>query len=88
VYPWLGAVGGPESNAVVGQLFADFGIQASQGDLNCDVGAREALVTDAQWAVAVYFETEQEANRFADQAGLLGHEAGPVVAHVTTYCLD
>ena len=45
---------------------------------------------DAAWRVAVYFETEDDANAFADvmQPGLLGHEADPVIAHVTTYCLD
>jgi hypothetical protein len=88
VYPWLGAAGTREANDVVADLFERFGIQAYQGDLNCDQGAREALGTDAAWRVAVYFETEQEANQFASQAGLLGHEADPVIARVTTYCLD
>ena len=39
-------------------------------------------------AIGVYFETQEEANDFAMQAGLLGHEADPVIARVTTYCLD
>jgi hypothetical protein len=88
VYPWLGPAGDPEANAVVGHLFDDFGIRATQGDVSCDQGAAEALGTDAAWRVAVYFETEEDANAFAREAGLLGHDADPVVAHVTTYCLD
>jgi len=87
VYAWLGDGAGPESNAVVGQLFDDYGIQASQGELNCDEGARKALGTDAQWAVSVYFESEQEANDFATRVGLLDHTRR-VIAQVTTYCLD
>jgi hypothetical protein len=73
---------------MVGQLFDEFGIQAWQGEIACDQGAAEALGTDDEWRVAVYFETQDEANAFADQAGLLGHEGGPVIARVTTYCLD
>jgi hypothetical protein len=88
VYPWLGPAGDPEANAVVGQLFDEFGIQAIQGEVGCDQGAAEALGTQAEWRVAVYFETEDEANAFASDAGLLGHEADPVIARVTTYCLD
>ena len=67
---------------------ARFGIEAFPGDLSCDDGAAEALGTDAPQGIGVYFETEDEANAFADQAGLLGHEADPVIARVTTYCLD
>jgi hypothetical protein len=87
VYPWLGPAGDPEANAVVGQLFDEFGIQAIQGEVGCDQGAAEALGTDAVWRVAVYFDTDTEANAFAMQAGLLDHTRR-VIAHVTTYCLD
>ena len=88
VYPWTGPTGDPAANEMVGQLFDDFGIQAWQGEIACDQGAAETLGTDDEWRVAVYFETQDEANAFADQAGLLGHEGGPVIARVTTYCLD
>jgi hypothetical protein len=88
VYPWVGPTGGQAANAMVGQLADQFGIQAWQGEIACDQGAAEALGTDAEWRVAVYFETEEEANEFALQSGLLGHEADPVIAQVTTYCLD
>ncbi len=88
VYPWLGAPGSPEADDATAQLLAEFGIEAFPGDLSCDDGAAEALGTDAPQGIGVYFETEAEANAFADQAGLLGHEADPVIARVTTYCLD
>lgn len=88
VYPWVGPTGDPAANAMVGQLSDRFGIQAWQGEVACDQGAAEALGTDAAWRVAVYFETEEEANAFALEAGLLAHDADPVIAHVTTYCLD
>jgi hypothetical protein len=88
VYPWVGAAGSPEADDVSAQLLDDFGIEAFPGDLACDQGAAEALGTDAEQGIAVYFQTEDEANEFALQAGLLGHEAGPVIARVTTYCLD
>lgn len=88
VYVWLGSEGNGEANDLVGQLFDEHGVQAHQGDLACDRGAAEALGTDASWRVAVYFGTEEEANAFALEAGLLGHEADPVIARVTTYCLD
>jgi hypothetical protein len=35
-----------------------------------------------------YPETEADAQAFAADAGLLGHEADPMIAQVTTYCLD
>jgi hypothetical protein len=88
VYPWTGPTGDPAANEMVGQLFDEFGIQAWQGEIACDQGAAETLGTDDEWRVAVYFETQDEANAFAGQAGLLGHEADPVIAQVTTYCLD
>jgi hypothetical protein len=88
VYPWVGAAGSPEADNVSAQLLADFGIEAFSGDLSCDDGAAEALGTDAPQGIGVYFETEGEANAFALQAGLLGHEGDPVIAQVTTYCLD
>jgi hypothetical protein len=88
VYPWVGAAGSREADDVSAQLLEEFGIEAGPGDLGCDQGAAEALGTNAEQGIAVYFETEEDANAFALQAGLLGHEAGPVIAHVTTYCLD
>jgi hypothetical protein len=87
VYPWVGAAGSPEADDVSAQLLDDFGIEAFPGDLACDQGAAEALGTDAEQGIAVYFETEDEANDFAQMAGLLDHTRR-VIAHVTTYCLD
>jgi hypothetical protein len=88
VYPWVGAAGSPEADDVSAALLQDFGIEAFPGDLACDQGAAEALGTNAEQGIGVYFETEDDANAFASQAGLLGHEADPVIAQVTTYCLD
>ena len=88
VYPWVGAAGSPEADDVSAQLMEEFGIEAFPGDLACDDGAAEALGTNAPQGIGVYFETQDEANEFASQAGLLGHEADPVIARVTTYCLD
>jgi hypothetical protein len=88
VYAWVGAPGSLEADDVSAQLLAEFGIEAFLRDLACDDGAAEALGTDAEQGIGVYFETEDEAKAFAQQAGLLGHDADPVIAHVTTYCLD
>ena len=88
VYPWVGPARTPEANEVVARLFDDSGIQATQGEVACDEGAADVVGPDARWRVGVYFETEDEANAFALQAGLLGHEADPVITRVTTYCLD
>jgi hypothetical protein len=88
VYAWIGAQGSREADDVSAQLLAEFGIEARPGDLACDEGAAAALGTDAEQGIGVYFETEDEANAFADQAGLLGHEGAPVIARVRTYCLD
>jgi hypothetical protein len=88
VYPWVGSAGSPEADDVSAQLMAEFGIEAFPGDLSCDDGAAEALGTNVPQGIRVYFETEDEANAFALQAGLLGHEGDPVIARVTTYCLD
>ena len=89
VYPWVGAARSPEADDVSAQILAEFGIEAFPGDLSCDDGAAEALGTDAPQGIGVYFETREEANAFALQAaGLLGHGADPVIARVTTYCLD
>jgi hypothetical protein len=87
VYPWVGAPGSPEAEDVSAALFQDFGIEAGPGDLACDQGAAEALGTNAEQGIAVYFETADEANAFALQAGLLDHTRR-VIARVTTYCLD
>ena len=88
VYPWVGAAGSPDAENVTALLLEDFGIEAFPGDLSCDDGAAEALGTDAPQGIGVYFVTQEEANDFAMQAGLLGHEAEAVIARVTTYCLD
>jgi hypothetical protein len=88
VYPWLGSPGSPEADDVSAQLLAEFRIEAFPGDLACDEGAAAALGTDAEQGIGVYFETEDEASAFALQAGLLGHEGDPLIARVTTYCLD
>jgi hypothetical protein len=87
VYPWVGDAGSPEANDMSAQLLEEFGIEAFPGDLSCDDGAAEALGTNAPQGIGVYFETEEEANEFALQAGLLDHTR-PVIARVTTYCLD
>jgi hypothetical protein len=88
VYPWLGAAASEESNRVIGDLSLQFGIQASQGELSCDEGAREALSTEAAWAVAVYFDTRADAQGFSDQLEISGDIPNAPIAMVTTYCLD
>ena len=87
VYPWVGGAGSPDAENMSALLLEDFGIEAFFGDLSCDDGAAEALGTDAEQAIRVYFETSDEANAFALQAGLLDHTRR-VIARVTTYCLD
>ena len=87
VYPWVGAAGSREADDVSAQLLQEFGVEAFPGDLACDQGAAEALGTDAEQGIGVYFETADEANAFALQAGLLDH-IRRVIARVTTYCLD
>ena len=88
VYPWLGEAASEASNLVVGDISFRFGIQASQGELNCDDGARQALGTDAAWAVAVYFETRADARAFSDQLEISGGIPDAPIARVTTFCLD
>jgi hypothetical protein len=87
VYPWVGAPGSPEAKDVSAALLQDFGIEAFPGDLACDQGAAETLGTNAEQGIGVYFETADQANAFALQAGLLDHTRR-VIARVTTYCLD
>jgi hypothetical protein len=87
-YVWVGAAGTPESNEVVGKLSDDFGIQAIQGEVGCDEGAAEALGPGAAWRVAVYFETRGDASAFADDYRIRYAGSDPVIAQVTTYCLD
>jgi hypothetical protein len=87
VYPWVGAAGSREADDVSAQLLEQFGIEAGPGDLACDQGAAEALGTNAEQGIGVYFETADQANAFALQAGLLDHTRR-VIARVTTYCLD
>lgn len=59
----------------------------SGGDINCDQGAREALGLDPArdyYAIAVYFATAQDAQRFVD-----GYEPGVVgTAAVKVFCAD
>jgi hypothetical protein len=88
VYAWVGS-GIDEAEIEAAQRYLeDRGVQGLRGSLACDQGAAEALGTSADHKVAVYFETEEEANTFALDAGLLGHEADPVVAQVTIACLE
>ena len=87
VYPWVGAAGSREADDVRAWLLEEFGIEAHPGDLACDQGAAEALGTEAEQGIAVYFDTEDDAADFALRAGLLEHTRR-VVAHVTTFCLD
>jgi hypothetical protein len=87
VYPWVGAAGSREADDVSAWLVQEFGVEAFPGDLACDQGAAEALGTDAEQGIGVYFETADQANAFALQAGLLDHTRR-VIARVTTYCLD
>jgi hypothetical protein len=88
VYPWLGVEGGPESNAVVGQLAEDFGIQATQGDVACDEGAADVVGPGITWRVGVYFDTEAKARACAATYRDRDRGSDPVIAHVTTFCLD
>ena len=88
VYLWLGPAGSEEGHGVWEYWYEATAGRVSDGDLACDQGAAESLGSHAESRVAAYFETEEQANEFALQAGLLGHEAGPVIAHVTTFCLD
>jgi hypothetical protein len=88
VYPWVGEPGDAQGNRVIGRLFDDYGIQAHQGDLSCDVGAAEALGNASSWGVAVYFETRADAQVFATQVVRSGVTPDAAIARVTTYCLD
>ena len=59
----------------------------SGGDINCDQGAREALRLDPArdyYAIAVYFATRDDAQRFVDlyEPGVVG------IAPVTVFCAD
>jgi hypothetical protein len=88
VYAWLGS-GDQEAQIEKAQRYLEIrGVHGLPGSLSCDEGSAETLGTSAEHKVAVYFETEEEANTFALDAGLLGHEAGPVVAKVTIACLE
>jgi hypothetical protein len=88
VYVWVGEARSSEANEAIAALSDDFGIQAYQGDLGCDAGAADALPPGSTWGVAVYFSTGADADAFAD-AYRSGHPGSdPVIAHVTTYCLD
>ena len=88
VYAWLGAADQEAQIEEAQRYLERRGVHGVRGSLSCDRGAAEALGTSADHKVAVYFETKQEASAFALDAGLLGHEADPVVAEVTTVCLD
>ena len=69
------------------QQAASVGYEASDGDVGCDRGAREALRLDPakQYVAAVvYFGSEADARKFVDlyQPGVVG------IARVETFCLD
>ncbi|HVM09814.1 MAG TPA: hypothetical protein VM345_15205 [Acidimicrobiales bacterium] len=61
------------------------GYSATVGQVSCDVGAAEALATAPNdFVVALYFESESDARRFAD-----GYEPSPVaVVSVQIMCAD
>ena len=62
----------------------EVGSQFSVGDLSCDQGASETLGLDGPMRVAVYFDTQADAEAWADTL-----EGGPVgIAEVQTFCLD
>ncbi|MGH7540140.1 MAG: hypothetical protein ACRELC_03980, partial [Gemmatimonadota bacterium] len=88
VYVWLGSGTDPDSERAFERWSNVTGGKVSSGDLACDEGAAEALGTTAASRVAAYFESQGDATAFAREHGLLGHEADPVIARVTTYCLD
>ena len=88
MYPWVGAAGSPEADDVSAQLLAEFGIQAFPGDLSCDEGAAAALGTNAPQGIGVYFETRDDADAFALAVDAADDGQHPVIARVTTYCLD
>jgi hypothetical protein len=62
----------------------DEGLQFGVHDIGCDQGAAEAIGSDGPLTVAVYFETEEDAEAWADTL-----PAPPLaIAEVQTYCLD
>jgi hypothetical protein len=86
-YVWLGPAGAAAAESVAEEVRA-LGATPSVGELACDQGAAESLGTNAEWRVAVYFRTRQEAEDWLLGSGFVGHEAGTGVARVTTFCLD
>jgi hypothetical protein len=86
-YVWLGPAGAAAAESVAENVRA-LGATPSVGELTCDQGAAEALGTNAEWRVAVYFRTRQEAEDWLLDSGFAGHEAETGVARVTTFCLD
>ena len=86
-YVWLGPAGAAAAESVAEDVRA-LGATPSVGELACDQGAAESLGTNAEWRVAVYFRTRQEAEDWLLGSGFVGHEAGTGVARVTTFCLD
>lgn len=84
VYVAVGEYDSPEIDDAVAEL-ASYGIGAFAGDLACDQGATDEFGTSAGSAgVALYFETQPEAQTFADS---LGHSI-PGIVRVRTHCAD
>jgi hypothetical protein len=88
VYAWVGSGAEEDEIEAAQRYLEDRGVHGLRGSLACDQGAAKVLGTSAEHKVAVYFQTQEEANAFALEAGLLGHEAGPIVAQVTIVCLE
>lgn len=83
------AVGeGPDLEDAIAYLTTErgleFGSEFSIGDLSCDTGAAEALGAEGPMRVAVYFETQEDAEAWADT--LPGPPVG--IVEVQTFCLD
>lgn len=85
---YLAVGGGPDLEDAIAYLTTErglrFGSEFSIGDLSCDTGAAEALGAEGPMRVAVYFETQQDAEAWADT--LPGPPVG--IAEVQTLCLD
>ena len=80
---------GPDLEDAINYLTEERGLEPGQeftiGDVSCDRGAQEALGPDAgPMRVAVYFESEDEAEAWAETL-----PAAPItIAEVQTMCLD
>jgi hypothetical protein len=88
VYLGVAEGGSPELDAAM-EFARRLGVKAGSGDLACDQGAAEVLGVPADWqGVGVYFATREDAERFYIGSGLSDLDAEPLIARVTTFCLD